>query len=311
MDALRQKIAACKNPTVAGLDPDFSRLPLFLRRQAVERFGKTLEAAADAIWNFNKAIMDALYDIIPAVKLQAAYYELLGWQGMRVMSETIAYAHQKGLFVVTDGKRGDIGSTMTAYAHAHLGTVNIEGQTWTPFGADALTVNAYLGSDGVLPALEVCKEKDACVFVLGKTSNPSSGEIQDKLVEGEPVYMMLGRLCAHWSAMAESDTSPVGRRYGMVGLVAGATYPLQLAELRQKLPHTFFLVPGYGAQGGGAKDVAPAFDENGDGAIINSSRAILYAWKKEPCNEIDFAGAARREALRMRDNLNAVRIRVR
>lgn len=309
IDTLREKIAAFRNPTVAGLDPDFSKLPSFLRRQAVEHYGKTLEAAADAVWNFNKAIIDALCDVVPAVKPQAAYYEQLGWPGMRALSETIAYAHQKGMFVITDGKRGDIGTTMAAYANAHLGAVEVEGMIQTPFGADALTVNAYLGSDGVLPALEVCKQKDACIFVLGKTSNPSSGEIQDKLVDGEPVYMMLGRLCAHWSTMAKGGMalSSIDGRYGMVGLVAGATYPAQLAELRKKLPHTFFLVPGYGAQGGGAKDVAPAFDENGDGAIINSSRAILYAWKKEPCDEQDFAGAARREALRMRESLNAVR----
>lgn len=311
IQTLRKKIADCQNPTVAGLDPDFSKLPSFLCRQAIERYGKTLEAAADAVWQFNKAIINALCDIVPAVKPQAAYYELLGWPGMRALSETIAYAHQKELFVITDGKRGDIGTTMSAYARAHLGTVEVDGSILTPFGADALTINAYLGSDGVLPALEVCKARDTCIFVLGKTSNPSSGEIQDKLVDGEPVYAMLGDLCEHWSQMAEGGTllpslSANEGRYGMVGLVAGATYPSQLAELRQKLPHTFFLVPGYGAQGGGAKDVAPAFDENGDGAIINSSRAILYAWQKEQCDERDFAEAARREALRMKENLNAV-----
>lgn len=309
IDTLCEKIAARQNPTVAGLDPDFSKLPAFLRRQAVGHYGETLEAAAEAVWQFNKAIIDVLCDVVPAVKPQAAYYEQLGWPGMRTLSETIAYAKEKGLFVITDGKRGDIGTTMAAYANAHLGTVNIEGTEQTPFGADALTVNAYLGSDGVLPALEVCKQNDTCIFVLGKTSNPSSGEIQDKLVDGQPVYRMLGRLCAHWSAMAEGDAvqPPINGRYGMVGLVAGATYPAQLAELRQELPHTFFLVPGYGAQGGGAKDVAPAFDKNGDGAIINSSRAILYAWQKEQCDEQDFAGAARREALRMKEQLNAVR----
>ncbi|ADU25606.1 orotidine-5'-phosphate decarboxylase [Ethanoligenens harbinense] len=304
MDTLRKKIAARQNPTVAGLDPDFAKLPAFLREQAVARRGKTLEAAADAVLAFNRAIIDALCDVVPAVKPQAAYYELLGWPGVRALAETIAYAREKGLFVITDAKRGDIGSTMAAYARAHLGTVEIEGAEITPFGADALTVNAYLGSDGVLPALEVCKAHGKCIFVLGKTSNPSSGEIQDKLVDGEPVYSLLGHLCAHWSGMAAGG-EPSGR-YGTVGLVAGATYPAQLAELRQNLPHTFFLVPGYGAQGGGARDVAPAFDENGDGAIVNSSRAILYAWRKEGCNERDFAGAARREALRMKEDLNAV-----
>ncbi len=299
MDTLRRKIAAKQNPSIAGLDPVFSRLPAFLREKALSEGGHTLEAAAEAVFAFNKAILDAVADIVPAVKPQCAYYEALGWPGMRTLARTIAYAHEKGLFVLTDGKRGDIGPTMAAYAQAHLGTADIDGTACTPFGADALTVNAYLGSDGVLPALEVCKKRGKCVFILAKTSNPSSGEIQDKDVDGGPLYLHLGRMAAHWSDMAGR-----GRPYGMAGIVAGATYPHELAELRRELPRTFFLVPGYGAQGGGAKDVLPAFDLSGDGAVVNSSRAILYAWQKEGCDEHDFAGAARRATVRMKEDLN-------
>lgn len=301
MDTLRGKIAAKRNPTIVGLDPDWDKLPAFLKEAAVQERGRTLDAAAAAVLTFNKGLVDALCDVVPAVKPQCAYYERLGWPGMRALAETIAYAQGKGLFVITDGKRGDIGPTMAAYAEAHLGAVEVEGESLAPFGADALTVNAYLGSDGVQPALDVCRREDKCVFILAKTSNPSSGEIQDKTVGGAPLYELMGRLCEHWSAQAVGGAAPAG--YGMVGAVVGATYPAELGALRRALPHTFFLVPGYGAQGGGARDVLPAFDADGDGAVVNSSRAILYAWRREGADERDFAGAARREALRMREAL--------
>ena len=302
MRTLSAAIAAKQNPTVAGLDPDWAKLPAFLKEEALRAHGATREAAAAAVTAFNRAVIDALCDVVPAVKPQCAYYERLGWPGMRALAETIAYAKSKGLFVITDAKRGDIGSTMTAYAEAHLGGVEVGGQTLTPFGADALTVNAYLGGDGVLPVLDVCKREGKCCFVLAKTSNPSSGEVQDKTVDGAPLYERMGRLCEAWSAKAAGGAAA---GYGMVGAVAGATYPAELGALRRALPHTFFLVPGYGAQGGGAADVLPAFDARGGGAVINSSRAILYAWQKEGADARDFAGAARREALRMREALRA------
>jgi orotidine-5'-phosphate decarboxylase len=301
LDSLICKIRDRQNPTVAGLDPDFEKIPLFIKDAAIRENGPGLECAAAALLAFNKGLIDALYDIVPAVKPQCAYYEKYGWQGMRALSQTIAYARTKGMFVITDGKRNDIGSTMDAYACAHLGAVDINGEQIEPFGADALTVNGYLGTDGIAPLLKVCEERDKGIFVLVKTSNPSSGELQDKPLEsGTPVYQYMGKLCEKWG---ESLMGAYG--YSGVGAVVGATYPEQLSELRKNLPHTFFLVPGYGAQGGGAADAAGGFDRNGMGAVINASRSIMYAYKKEGCNENDYAAAARREAIRMRDDIRA------
>ncbi len=300
MDRLLEKIVALQNPTVAGLDPKLSYVPEFLRERAFGEFGNTLEGAAAAVLAFNRGLIDALWDIVPAVKPQAAYYELLGWPGVRALAETIAYAREKGMFVITDGKRNDIGATMQAYAAAHLGETQLaQGVPATPFGADALTVNGYLGSDGIRPLLEVCAREDKGIFVLVKTSNPSSGELQDlRLEDGRTVYETMGARCEEWGREL-----PGKYGYSGVGAVVGATYPTQLGELRKKLPHTFFLVPGYGAQGGGADDVAPGFDALGLGAVVNSSRGILCAWQKEGCAPEDYAGAARREALRMRDEI--------
>ena len=202
------------------------------------------------------------------------------------------------MFVITDGKRNDIGSTMTAYAVAHLGEVEVEGEVFTPFGGDALTVNGYLGTDGIAPLTELCSKKDAGIFVLVKTSNPSSGELQDRSLEGRPLYAAMGEMCEKWG---ESCMGELG--YSAVGAVVGATYPEQLAEMRKAMPHTFLLVPGYGAQGGGAKDVIGAFDEKGLGAIINSSRAVLTAWQKQNRPGSEYAAAARDEAIRMRDDI--------
>ena len=301
MDKLIEKIAEKQNPTVAGLDPKLSYIPEHIRSASYEKYGKTLEGAADALLQFNKGLIDALCDIVPAVKPQAAYYEMYGWQGVKALAETVAYAREKGMFVITDGKRNDIGTTMEAYATAHLGTTDVFGEKLDAFGADALTVNGYLGTDGIQPLLGVCGEKDKGIFVLVKTSNPSSGELQDqKLESGKTVYEAMGAFCEQWG---ESVMGRYG--YSGVGAVVGATYPAQLGEMREKAPHTFFLVPGYGAQGGGADDVAPAFDKNGLGAIINSSRGILCAWQKEKCDERDYAQAARREAIRMRDAIRA------
>ncbi len=303
LDRLIEGIRRTKNPTVAGLDPKLDFIPAYIKEEAFAAYGKTLEGAAEALYQFNVGLIDALCDIVPAVKPQAAYYEMYGWQGVRALKRTIDYAKSKGMFVITDAKRNDIGTTMEAYAKAHLGTTEIEGQSIEVFGGDALTVNAYLGTDGVKPVLNVCREQDKGLFVLVKTSNPSSGELQDrKLDDGLTIYRTMGHMCEAWG---EELCGQYG--YSGVGAVVGATYPAQLGELRKALPHTFFLVPGYGAQGGGAADVAPAFDENGLGAVINSSRGIMCAWKKEEgLAPQDYAQAARREALRMRDEITAL-----
>ena len=299
-DRLIKSIVKMQNPTVAGLDPKLDYLPDFIKEEAFNKYGKNLEGAAEALFEFNKGLIDALCDIVPAVKPQAAYYEMYGWYGVRTLQRTIEYAKEKGLFVITDAKRNDIGTTMQAYASAHLGETEIDGKLFESFGGDALTVNAYLGTDGVKPVVDICKKNDKGLFILVKTSNPSSGELQDrKLDDGLTVYRTMGNMCEKWGEELKGEYN-----YSGVGAVVGATYPEQLGELRKALPHTFFLVPGYGAQGGGARDVGPAFDENGLGAVINSSRGIMCAWKKEEGIEPrDYAQAARREALRMRDEI--------
>lgn len=298
-DRLIENIVKMQNPTVAGLDPKLDYVPESIKTKCFEKYGKTLEGAAAALFEFNKALIDALYDIVPAVKPQAAYYEMYGWQGVKALCDTIAYAKSKGMFVITDGKRNDIGTTMEAYATAHLGHTDVAGESIDAFGADALTVNGYLGTDGIKPLAKICDSDDKGIFVLVKTSNPSSGELQDmKLETNESVYEHMGKMCEDWG---EDLMGKYG--YSAVGAVVGATYPEQLGEMRAKLPHTFFLVPGYGAQGGGADDVKNAFDENGLGAIINSSRGIMCAWKKQGLTEDDFAVAARKEAERMRDEI--------
>ena len=301
-DRLIENIIEKQNPTVAGLDPKLDYVPASVKDACFAQYGKTLEGAAAALLAFNKAIIDQICDIVPAVKPQAAYYEMYGWQGVRALAETIAYAQQKGMFVMTDGKRNDIGTTMEAYATAHLGTTDVAGEAIDAFGADALTVNGYLGTDGIRPLVKICQEKDKGIFVLVKTSNPSSGELQDlKLTNGASVYEQMGRMCEQWG-----EALPGKYGYSGVGAVVGATYPEQLKEMREKAPHTFFLVPGYGAQGGGAQDAKNAFDKNGLGAIINSSRGIMCAWKKQGLTEDDFAVAARNEALRMKADILSV-----
>ncbi len=298
LDRLIEAIKRTGNPSVAGLDPKLEYVPEAIVNKALGEYGQTLEGAAAALFEFNCRLIDALYDIVPAVKPQAAYYEMYGWPGMRALAETISYAKSKGMFVITDGKRNDIGSTMEAYASAHLGVTKVGNNEISAFGGDALTVNGYLGADGILPLLDVCLKSNTGIFVLVKTSNPSSGDLQDKLVDGKPVYQKMGELCEKWGEKLSGKY-----RYSGVGAVVGATWPEQLSELRIALPSTFFLVPGYGAQGGGAADITGAFDKDGMGAIINSSRAILCAWKKEGCAQEDFAGAARREAIRMRQDI--------
>ncbi len=297
-DRLIEKIVQTQNPSVVGLDPKLEYVPQFIIDKKVKKYGKSLKAASKAILEFNKAIIDEIHDISPAIKPQAAYYEMYGYEGVKTLYKTIQYAQNKGMFVMTDGKRNDIGATMEAYATAHLGLTDVCGEEIPAFGADALTVNGYLGTDGIAPLLEKCDAYDKGIFVLVKTSNKSSGELQDLKIGDKTVYATMGKLCENWG---KDHMGKYG--YSCVGAVVGATYPEQLEEMRKALPHTFFLVPGYGAQGGGAEGVAKGFDENGLGAIVNSSRGVMCAYKKEGCDEHDFAKAARREVIRMKEDI--------
>lgn len=298
-DVLQEKIREKKNPTVAGLDARIEYVPEYIRKEAFEKYGVGLKGAVEAIWQFNVGLIDALCDIVPAVKPQAAYYENLGWQGMEMLERTIRYAKEKGLFVIADIKRGDIGSTATAYAEGWLSGAPIEGQVFKSFDADCVTLNGYMGSDSIKPFLEAAKGEDKCAFVLVKTSNPGSCELQDvKAADGRTIYEVMGELNEQIAAGTEG-------KYGftMAGAVTGATYPQQIQDLRSRLPHTFFLVPGYGAQGGTAADVKYAFNEKGHGAIVNSSRGIMCAWKKTGGDGHDFKEAARNAAIAMRDDI--------
>lgn len=301
MKRLIEKIAQMQNPSVVGLDSLLDYIPQHIKDEKFATYGDTFDAAAQSILEYNKAIIDQICDIVPAVKPQAAYYEMYSWQGMWALCETVKYAQEKGMIVIMDGKRNDIGSTMQAYAKAHLGTSTVNGKELSAFGSDMLTVNGYLGSDGVNPLLPICDEQDKGIFVLVKTSNPSSGELRDQKIGDKSIYETMGAMCEQWGSQTENNYG-----YSRVGAVVGATYPEQLAEMRQKMPHTFFLVPGYGAQGGGANDVAGAFDKNGLGAIVNSSRAILTAWKKAGTDGKDFAEQARKAALAMKEDIMGV-----
>jgi orotidine-5'-phosphate decarboxylase len=289
------------NPTVAGLDPKLEFIPEHIKKKSFDEFGQTLEGAADALLRFNIGLIDALCDIVPAVKPQSAYYEMYGWQGIAALTETILYAKKKGMFVILDGKRNDIGPTAAAYAAAYLDSTAVGDESFEAFGADALTVNGYLGTDGLTPFADVCKKNDKGIFILVKTSNKSSGELQDRTLDGmSSVYRFMGEMCE------ELGTDHIGEYgYSFAGAVVGATYPEQLTALRKELPHTFFLVPGYGAQGGGAAGLKGAFDKNGLGAVVNSSRAIMCAYKTENAPGEAFAEAARREAIRMREDIIA------
>ena len=300
-DRLIENIVRTQNPSVVGLDPKLEYVPEYIRQKNFKKYGKDLKGAAKAILEFNKEIIDEIHDICPAIKPQAAYYEMYGYQGVKTLYKTIQYAQSKGMFVMTDGKRNDIGATMEAYATAHLGLTDVDGEKIAAFGADALTVNGYLGTDGITPLLDQCKAFDKGIFVLVKTSNKSSGELQDLMIGNKSVYATMGAMCESWG---RDNIGKYG--YSAVGAVVGATYPEQLEEMRKALPHTFFLVPGYGAQGGGAEGVAKAFDGNGLGAIVNSSRGVMCAYKKEDgCDEKDFAKAARREVIRMKEDITS------
>ena len=262
-------------PIVVGLDPMLGNIPEHIKQKAFAEFGETLEGAAEAIWQFNKEIVDCTWDLIPAVKPQIAMYEQFGVEGLKVYKKTIDYCQEKGLVVIGDIKRGDIGSTSAAYAVGHLGKVQVGSRSYAAFDEDFATVNPYLGSDGVNPFIDVCREEKKGLFILVKTSNPSSGEFQDQLVDGRPLYELVGEKVAEWGEACMGDT------YSYVGAVVGATYPEMGKVLRKIMPKTYILVPGYGAQGGRGKDLVHFFNEDGLGAIVNSSRGIIAAYKQE------------------------------
>lgn len=291
-------------PIVVGLDPMLSYVPAHILKQSYSQIGANLDGVADAIWNYNKGLIDAVCDLVPAVKPQIAMYEQFGIPGLVAFDKTVKYAKEKGLIVIGDVKRGDIGSTSAAYATAHLGHVEIEGQKFAAFDEDFATVNPYLGSDGIKPFIDVCNAEDKGIFVLVKTSNPSSGELQDKKItadDGEKcVYELMGEMVDNWAALSMDGD------YSNVGAVVGATYPEMGMLLRKVMPKSFILVPGYGAQGGKGKDLKPFFNADGLGAIVNSSRGIIAAYKSEAYasyGDEGYADAARAAVVAMQKDI--------
>ncbi len=300
---LIEKIKKTKAPICVGLDPMLSYVPEHIVKKSFETFGETLEGAADAIWQFNKEIIDHTYDLIPSVKPQIAMYEQFGIEGLMVYKKTVDYCHEKGLIVIGDAKRGDIGSTSAAYATGHLGRVKVGNNSYSGFNTDFLTVNPYLGTDGVKPFVEECNKEDKGLFVLVKTSNPSSGEFQDRLIDGRPLYEWVAEKVVEWG-QASMDGE-----YSNVGAVVGATYPEMSRILRKLMPNTYFLVPGYGAQGGTAEDLKHCFNEDGLGAVVNSSRGIIAAYRQEKYAKFGaehFAEASRQAVIDMTADINSV-----
>ena len=304
INKLVEQIQKKDAPVVVGLDPMLGYVPEHLTKKAFEEYGETLEGAAEAIWQYNKGIVDAVYDLIPAVKPQVAMYEQFGIPGMIAFKKTVDYCKEKGLVVIGDIKRGDIGSTSTAYAVGHLGKVTVGSKQYYGFDEDFVTVNPYLGSDGVNPFIDVCKEEKKGIFVLVKTSNPSSGEFQDRLIDGRPLYEYVGEKVNEWGSQCMGDT------YSYVGCVVGATYPEMGKILRKIMPKAYILVPGYGAQGGKASDLAPYFNKDGLGAIVNSSRGIICANKQDKYAKFGadhYAEASRQAVIDMIEDINAGR----
>ncbi len=300
INKLIEKIQKTQAPIVVGLDPMMKYVPGQIQKAAFAEYGETLEGAAEAIWQYNKGIVDAIYDLVPAVKPQIAMYEQFGIPGLVAFKKTVDYCKEKGLVVIGDIKRGDIGSTSEAYAVGHLGKVQVGANAFYGFDEDFVTVNPYLGSDGVKPFIKVCKEEKKGIFVLVKTSNPSSGEFQDRVVDGKPLYEIVGEKVAEWGADCMGDS------YSYVGAVVGATYPEQGKLLRKVMPKAFILVPGYGAQGGKGADLVHFFNEDGLGAIINSSRGIIAAFQQEKYakyGEANYAEASRAAVLDMKEDI--------
>ena len=303
IEKLVERIKKLEAPIVVGLDPTLNFVPGFLLDKAVNEKGETLEAAADAIFEFNKKIVDAVYDLIPAVKPQIAMYEQFGIPGLMAFKKTLDYCHEKGLLVIGDAKRGDIGSTSTAYAIGHLGKVKIGSTEIAPIDTDFLTINPYMGSDSVVPFVEECKKNDKGLFILVKTSNPSSGEFQDQKVGKKAVYELVGKKVDEWGAEL------VKNGYSDVGAVVGATYPEMGEVLREIMPKAYILVPGYGAQGGTAAELKPFFNKDGLGAIVNSSRGIIAAYKQDKYAEYGaegFAEAARAAVIDMKNDIASI-----
>ena len=303
IEKLVNRIKKLEAPIVVGLDPTLNFVPKFLLDKAINERGETLEAAADAIFEFNKEIVDAVYDLIPAVKPQIAMYEQFGIPGLTAFKKTIDYCHEKELLVIGDAKRGDIGSTSAAYATAHIGRVKVGDAEFAPFDEDFVTVNPYLGSDGVVPFIDECKKNDRGLFILVKTSNPSSGEFQDQKVGEKAVYELVGKKVDEWGL----DTVKEG--YSEIGAVVGATYPEMGKVLRDIMPKAYILVPGYGAQGGTAAELKPFFNKDGLGAIVNSSRGIIAAYKQEKYAEFGaegFAEAARAAVIDMKNDIASI-----
>ena len=300
IDRLIEKIKITNNPTVMGLDPRYEMLP----KCVTDKYSKDLEGVSKAIIEYNKALIDATNNIIPAIKPQIAFYEMFGIPGMKAFYETCKYAKEKGMLVIADIKRGDIGSTAQGYSNAYLGKTKIGDKEESIFDVDFVTVNPYMGTDCVKPFIEDCKKYDKGMFILVKTSNPSSGELQDvKLEDGQEVYKKVANLVEEWGK------DLIGKyNYSSIAAVVGATYPIQLETLRKLAPHTYFLIPGYGAQGGKAENIALGFDENGLGGIVNASRSLMCAYKSDlwidKFKEKEYAMATRAEAIRMRDELN-------
>ena len=306
IDKLIENIKEKNNPMVIGLDPRIEYVPHFIKENAFKEFGNNMNGVAEAIWEFNKGIIDAVYDIVPAVKPQLAYYEMYGLDGLEIFERTVSYARDKGMLVIADGKRNDIGSTAEAYSSAFLGKTPIdENVDEYIFNADALTVNPYLGYDGIKPFMDDCKKYGKGIFILVKTSNKSSGQLQDLvLADGKSIYEVVAALVDEWGG------DIVGKHgYSSIGAVVGATYPEQAKVLRQVMKKAYILVPGYGAQGGTAKDIVNSFNEDGLGAIVNASRSIMCACKsdlwKGSYSEERFSEASRAEAIRMREDINA------
>ncbi len=297
---LVKKINNMEAPIVVGLDPMLIYVPQYIKDAAFREYGETLKGAGEAIWQYNKGIIDEIYDLVPAVKPQIAMYEQFGIEGLVAFQKTCDYAKEKGLVIIGDIKRGDIGSTSAAYAVGHVGHVQVGENKFQSFNEDFVTVNPYLGSDGVKPFIDVCKEEKKGIFVLVKTSNPSSGEFQDQEVNGTPIYEMVARKVDEWGR------DHMGDDYSYVGAVVGATYPKMGEILRKVMPKSYILVPGYGAQGGKAADLAPFFNEDGLGAIVNSSRGIIAAYKQEKYKQFGeqgYAQASRAAVLDMKEDL--------
>ncbi len=298
---LTDKIQKTNAPIVVGLDPMMKFIPESIKKNAFAEYGETLAGAAEAIWQYNKGLIDAIYDLIPAVKPQIAMYEQFGVEGLIAYKKTLDYCKEKDLVIIGDIKRGDIGSTSSAYATGHLGKITIGSNTYAPFDEDFATVNPYLGSDGVKPFIDVCKEEKKGIFILVKTSNPSSGEFQDRLIDGKPLYEWVGQKVDEWGADCMGSNG-----YSYVGAVVGATYPEMGKILRDIMPKSYILVPGYGAQGGKGADLVHFFNKDGLGAIVNSSRGIIAAYQNEKYasfGEAGYADAARQAVIDMREDI--------